>query len=115
MNYIFFAQGSVIILALRHSITKLSLQEILTLTIGPPLLLAWAVIAYLGETVPNPRPATASKVGMVKVVTQGSKLGVQDHMGHINGLRSSAKEIEDYLSPKRTTAGYHKDFRNKVD
>ncbi|KAK8377844.1 hypothetical protein O3P69_014054 [Scylla paramamosain] len=40
--------GSVIILALRHSITKLSLQEILTLTIGPPLLLAWAVFAYLG-------------------------------------------------------------------
>lgn len=39
--------GSVIILALRHSITQLSLQEILTLTIGSPVLLAWAVMAYL--------------------------------------------------------------------
>lgn len=47
MNYISSVQGSVIILALRHSITQLSLQEILTFTIGSPLLLAWAVIAYL--------------------------------------------------------------------
>lgn len=47
MNDICCVQGSVIILALRHSITQLSLQEILTLTIGTPLLIAWAVIAYL--------------------------------------------------------------------
>lgn len=38
--------GSVIILALRHSITQLSLQDILTLSLGPPLLLAWAIFAY---------------------------------------------------------------------
>ena len=40
-------QGSVIILALRHSITNLSLQEILTISIGSPLLLTWAVLGYL--------------------------------------------------------------------
>nr|XP_045619009.1 uncharacterized protein LOC123770877 [Procambarus clarkii] len=40
--------GSVIIMALHHGMKQLDLEELLTLSVGAPMLLAWAVIAYLG-------------------------------------------------------------------
>ncbi|KAK3862342.1 hypothetical protein Pcinc_031791 [Petrolisthes cinctipes] len=39
--------GSVVILALHSSIYHLTIEEILNITIGTPMLLAWAVMAYL--------------------------------------------------------------------
>ncbi|XP_045618880.2 uncharacterized protein [Procambarus clarkii] len=40
--------GSVIIMALHHGMKQFDLEELLTLSVGAPMLLAWAVIAYLG-------------------------------------------------------------------
>ncbi|XP_042226628.1 uncharacterized protein LOC121869357 [Homarus americanus] len=39
--------GSVVILSLHDGITKLDLEEIMILSVGPPLLLVWAIITYL--------------------------------------------------------------------
>ncbi|KAK8742158.1 hypothetical protein OTU49_002147 [Cherax quadricarinatus] len=39
--------GSVVIMALHHGITQLQLEEVLTLSMGFPMLTAWGVIAYL--------------------------------------------------------------------
>ncbi|KAG7177183.1 hypothetical protein Hamer_G000436 [Homarus americanus] len=42
-----FRTGSVVILSLHDGITKLDLEEIMILSVGPPLLLVWAIITYL--------------------------------------------------------------------
>ncbi|XP_063604558.1 uncharacterized protein LOC134780036 [Penaeus indicus] len=39
--------GSVVIMAMHHRLSELDLEEILTVTVGAPMLLAWATIAYL--------------------------------------------------------------------
>lgn len=47
----FAFQGSVVILVLHHGVELFSTEEIITLAVGFPLLLAWSVIAYLAVTI----------------------------------------------------------------